>query len=410
MTCPSLPLNPDSGMLEILSEEAHGGKLALCHTCGACLSRCHLRDVVPEANPRRFVRMVANGWEEAALESRFLWTCTLCNRCTFDCPMGLRMDEVVRAARGVQARRGQTPPVLQEGIQSALETGNVSMIPKEEFVETAEWLEEELQGELEDEAFRFPLDVKGAKYVYLPNPREINIVPMHLMQNALLLNELGETWTLGSEISDVTNWGYFAGDRDATRRIALRVAEAVETLEAENLVLTECGHAFWVYARNLEHWIGRKPRFRVLSMIELIDQGIREGRLRLDPEKNPQLTTYHDPCNLGRKGGLLEEPRRVLKAAVKEFVEMRPCGMEGWCCGGGGGVDRVPESTDTRLQTGKYKMDQIAKTGARVVATGCLSCQSTLNDLKKHYKVNVEILTVTELASRALVRKADGAA
>ena len=404
MPSQALPLNPGSRVFEILGKETHGENLPLCHTCGSCLSRCHLQEAVPEANPRQFIRMLANGWDEALLESRLLWTCTLCNRCTFDCPMGLRMDEVVRAARGLQASRDQSPPVLREGVLSALETGNVSMIPSEEFVETVEWLGEEMQEDQGDDAFQLPLDVKGARYVYLPNPREINVVPMHLSGNAALLQALGESWTLGSELSDVTNWGYFVGDQEAMRKIALRVTEAVEALEAENLVLTECGHGFWVYARNLERWLGRPPGFRVLSMIELLDRGIQEGRLHLDPGKNPGRTTYHDPCNLGRKGGLYEEPRRVLRAAVGEFVEMQPNREAAWCCAGGGGVDRVPESTPVRMQAGRFKADQIVRTGARVVATGCLSCQSTITELKKHHKLEVEVLTVTQLAVRALVR------
>jgi Fe-S oxidoreductase len=347
--------------------------------------------------------MVCNGWEDLALESRFLWTCTLCNRCTFDCPMGIRMDEVVRAVRGVQAERGDTPSVLQDGVDSALETGNVSMIPKDEFVDTVEWLEEELQDELEDESFSFPIDRKGAKYVFLPNPREINIIPMHFMGNAKILHALGESWTVGSELSDVTNWGYFVGDPEATKKIALRVTEAVEALEAETLVLTECGHGFKVYARDLEQWIGRKPGFKVVSILELIAQGIREGRLRMDPEQTPERVTYHDPCNLGRKGGIFDAPREILRAAVMEFVEMWPNGIAGLCCGGGGGADRVPELAPVRFEAGQAKVDQILRTEARIVATGCLSCMSTLHELKKHHKLEVEITTVAALASKALV-------
>ena len=399
----SRELKQDSRVIEYLGRAITGKNPDLCQTCGSCLSRCFLKDVVPEANPRKFVRMVCNGWEDLALESRFLWTCTLCNRCTFDCPMGIRMDEVVRAVRAVQAERGDTPSVLQDGVESALETGNVSMIPKDEFVDTVEWLEEELQDDLEDESFSFPIDRKGARYVFLPNPREINIIPMHFMGNAKILHALGESWTAGSELSDVTNWGYFVGDPEATRKIALRVAEAVEALEAETLVLTECGHGFKVYARDLEQWIGRKPGFKVVSILELIAEGIREGRLRMDPEQNPERVTYHDPCNLGRKGGIFEAPREILRATVKEFVEMWPNGIAGLCCGGGGGTDRVPELAQIRFEAGQAKVDQISRTEAKVVATGCLSCMSTLHELKKHHKLDVEITTVAALASKALV-------
>jgi Fe-S oxidoreductase len=48
-------------------------------------------------------------------------------------------------------------------------------------------------------------------------------------------------------------------------------------------------------------------------------------------------------------------------------------------------------------------VDQILRTEAKVVATGCLSCMSTLHELKKHHKLDVEITTVADLASKALV-------
>ena len=50
--------------------------------------------------------------------------------------------------------------------------------------------------------------------------------------------------------------------------------------------------------------------------------------------------TYHDPCNLARSGGLIEEPREILRAAVNDFREMpdNTIRQNTFCCGGGGGL------------------------------------------------------------------------
>jgi heterodisulfide reductase subunit C len=46
---------------EFLQEETRGANLHLCQVCGSCVSRCHLRDVLPEVNPRKIVRLTLSG-------------------------------------------------------------------------------------------------------------------------------------------------------------------------------------------------------------------------------------------------------------------------------------------------------------------------------------------------------------
>lgn len=46
---------------------------------------------------------------------------------------------------------GLVPKTLQATVDAAVNTGNNMGIPTEEFVDTIQWMEEELQDELEDE-------------------------------------------------------------------------------------------------------------------------------------------------------------------------------------------------------------------------------------------------------------------
>ena len=57
-----------------------------------------------------------------------------------------------------------------------------------------------------------------------------------------------------------------------------------------------------------------------MSVHDLLKEYIETGRIKLDKSKHPELTTYHDPCNLGRKGGIFEAPREILRAAVNRWV------------------------------------------------------------------------------------------
>ncbi len=385
-----------------LRDEPRGNNLALCQDCGACLSRCPLGEFVPEIGPRKFLHLLRNGWEEEALASRLVWTCTLCNRCTHDCPTGVLMEDVMRAARGVLATRGDVPEPLATGITSRLETGNVSEVPAEEYREHAEWMAEELQMELDDPSVTFPMDKAGARYLYLPNPRELTVSPGIFTANLKILHLLGVDWTLSSTCSDVTNWGYFTGDDRAAGQIIAQVVEAAERLQVETLVLTECGHGYKSYTYDAQRLLGRPLPFKVEIISRMAARGIESGKLRVDPSRNPGLHTYHDPCNMGRKADLLDPPRVIMAAAVAQFVELSPNRMESLCCGGGGGVDRVPRSSEIRNQVGGLKIQQIQRSGAETVVTGCLSCQSTIDALARHHKHKVKVLTLGQTVARAL--------
>jgi Fe-S oxidoreductase len=113
--------------------------------------------------------------------------------------------------------------------------------------------------------------------------------------------------------------------------------------------------------------------------------------------------TLHDPCNLVRAGGVIEEQRFVLRRAVADFVEMTPNRVDNYCCGGGGGQLSMGEYRDRRVEAGKIKADQIRRTGARIVATPCHNCIDQLIELNQVYGLGVEIKTVAEIVADALV-------
>jgi hypothetical protein len=75
---------------------------------------------------------------------------------------------------------------------------------------------------------------------------------------------------MSSRHTDVTNWGYFTGNDASLQTMVREKVEAAEALNIERLVMSECGHADKVYQKMLEKLLGRRPRFRVSSMPELL--------------------------------------------------------------------------------------------------------------------------------------------
>ena len=384
-----------------------GDNISECLTCGACSTRCSWFDGQLEGHkgplPRQIVRMSALGLDHALVESNMLWDCLLCNRCTEVCPMGITMDVVVRKARSLDIAADRISHDMKKGIETRLELGDVNGLTKEEFVETVEWVSEEFADDMEDPAAEIAYNKEGAKFLYLPNPRELGLNLLHLSAMAKLFYAMKETWTLSSFHTDVTNWGYFVGKDDIARKMALMVVEPAEELGIETLVLSECGHGYHVLKKGLEALIGRKPKFNVTSIPELALEYARKGVLKFDPSVHPFPVAYHDPCNLARKTGVYDAPRELLGLCCEKVVELTPNREDAICCGGGGGMLQDSTSTKTRMVTGKPKADQMRAAGVENVATACLSCHRQLGELSKHFDLGIKVDTVAAMASAALI-------
>lgn len=392
-----------SPLFKLLNQFSMGDNISECLTCGACNSRCTWFDGEGGPLPRQIIRMAALGLDEQLVNSNMIWDCLLCNRCTQGCPMGITMDQVVRKARSLALADEKIPGDIKKGIKNRLELGDVNGLTTEEFVETVEWVSEEFEDEVDDPNAQIPHDIKGTKLLYLPNPRELGLNLLHLTAMAKLFYATKETWTLSSHHTDVTNWGYFSGNDETARKIALMVVEPAEELGIETLVLSECGHGYHVLKYLLEDIIGRKPEFEVVSMPELVVRYARKGVLKFDPGVHPYKIAYHDPCNIARKSGGFDAPRELLSMVCDGVVELIPNRKDGICCGGGGGLLQDSKSTPKRMITGKPKADQMKAAGLPHLATACLSCHRQLGELSKHYKLGIQVDTVASLASESLV-------
>jgi Fe-S oxidoreductase len=139
------------------------------------------------------------------------------------------------------------------------------------------------------------------------------------------------------------------------------------------------------------------------SVLELLEEYLEAGRIRVDPEKNTERVTLHDPCNLVRWGGLAEPQRRVLRRVVRDFVEMTPNRKDNYCCGGGGGMLAMSEYGSRRVASGRIKADQVRSSGAKIIATPCHNCADQLLEIAKAYRLGTEIMAVVELVYNALV-------
>ncbi len=328
--------------------------------------------------------------------------CTMCGRCVGHCSIGVDIEYVIRAGREMLAKMGYVPASLQATVDAALESGNNMAIADEDFLDTIEWMEEELQDELNDPTASIPINQPGKNVLYTLNPREPKFFPLSIAAMAKIFYAAKETWTLSANMYDVTNYAYFSGHPKHSRIIAQRMFDEMQKMQAKKLVLAECGHGSRASRWEGPNYIGKEfPE--TLNSVELIAGYIKSGRIKPDKEPTQEIVTLHDPCNLVRSGGIVDEQRYILKNTVKNFVEMTPCGVDNFCCGGGGGQLAMSEYNDRRIKIAEIKAEQIKKTGAGIVATPCHNCVDQLSQINVTYRLNVQIKTMAEIVADALI-------
>jgi Fe-S oxidoreductase len=337
-----------------------------------------------------------------ALRETAFEACTMCGRCETYCTAGINTGEVMFLARSMLTSTGKTPEGIERTLDLALDSGNNMGVTKEDFLETIEWLSEELTDEYGEETGKMPVDTKAESF-YLINPREVKFYPLSLQAAAKVFNAAGESWTLSTEYFDITNYGFFAGDPSTAGELAGRAFNAAKKLGCRRIVVSECGHGYNALRFGASRWRKQKSEIKVVSIVEMMDEYLTSGRIKVDKSKNTQRITLHDPCNLVRRGGVFKPQRRILDAVAADWVEMSPSGKYNYCCGGGGGMRAQTAQKKRSLEAGKLKAEQIRATGAGIVAAPCHNCIDQIEDISKEYKLGVKTTTLVELVAEALI-------
>jgi len=141
-------------------------------------------------------------------------------------------------------------------------------------------------------------------------------------------------------------------------------------------------------------------KIEVRHFCEVVSENISSLKLRFQRKVR---VTYHDPCQLARSLGLIEEPRRILNAIENiELVETEWTNRE-WatCCGGGGGFEAVFPELSHVLAVNRTK--ELLETEAEIIVTHCPGCIMQLKGGLKELKVSgVEVLDLAQIVAMAM--------
>ena len=132
---------------------------------------------------------------------------------------------------------------------------------------------------------------------------------------------------------------------------------------------------------------------RVRDIVELASS-CKLTETRREPGEK-RIVTYHDPCHAARGQKLVAPPRQILRSLPG--VEYRELPEANWCCGGAAAY--ALSHGDLSEKVLERKIDNVAKTGANVLATSCPACIIQLAYGVRKRGLPVRVCHISEIVS-----------
>lgn len=359
--------------------------LETCLHCGMCAEACHfyvatgaakytpIQKVAPlrrvyrrEIGPMRWLhRLVSRDITARELESfqeLVFDSCTECGRCDLMCPMGIQISPMINIMREALTAAELAPPEFR-ALEAEQGTRHTDLgVGRTEIAALA--------ARISAAGVNVPVDAVRAEILYFATPLDVRLFPDSLKNAARIFNRLGASWTLLGASAELIGTGESSSEVDV-----LRIVAEAEQRGAKTVILPECGHAYPRLRFEAANVIGRELPFAVLTISEYVGRQIKDGKLKLKPMSGNATVTYHDPCKIGRHGGVFEEPRTAVKALGLELREMESHERTGYCCGGGAGQFLIGRAQRLRQRAFEIKMHEADDTGAKTLVTACNCCR-----------------------------------
>ena len=328
-------------------------------------------------------------WEELVYDS-----CTMCGRCSMVCPVGNDITYMIRKMREGFAASGHAPEGLIGATRRAVEIGSPMGVKLPALQAQIRHLEE-------DTGLSIPVDVEGVEYLCMLSSMEIMNFPEYIGAIAKIFKHAGISWTISSEAFEATNSGIQIGVSEIAAELVQRIVDAAEKLKVKTVISPECGHAYTALCWEGPNLVGKPFDFEVKHILEVLDELRATGKIKIK-DKMSELLTYQDPCQIARRGGVLEEPRKLIHEFAENFVEMPDAGVMNWCCGAGGGVSSNERADELRIKVFQRKKDQIDAVNPDALVSACSNCRIHIEDGLEEYHMELPVLSLTETLAEHL--------
>nr|WP_239583562.1 (Fe-S)-binding protein [Metabacillus iocasae] len=327
-----------------------------------------------------------------------IWACTTCRNCEDQCPvMNEHVDKIIDLRRFLVLTEGKMDADAQRAMTNIERQGNpwgLNRKERETWREAREDVQiptvKEMSKAGEDFEYLFWVGSMGS---YDNRSQKI------ALSFAKLLNEAGVKFAiLGNKEKNSGDTPRRLGNEFLFQELVTKNIEEFAKNDVKKIVTID-PHAYNIFKNEYPDF-GLEAE--VYHHTELLDQLVKEGKLKPTFEVNETIT-FHDSCYLGRYNEVYDPPREILKSipGVK-LVEMERNRETGMCCGAGGGLMWMEETTGNRINVART--EQALAVSPSVISAGCPYCLTMLSDGTKAKEVEEQVSTydVAELLEKAV--------
>jgi len=329
-----------------------------------------------------------------------IWYCTTCNHCYAVCPVAVSAVDLVREVRAARIESGDGVPVnIQEMLESIYKFKNPWQGARSKRVGWAEGISVPV----------FSEGAESKRCLYIGCTPAYDTRLQSVAAGAVrLLNAAGlEFAVLGKEEVCCSEFVRKVGEEGLFNELAFENIDLFERYGIEEVVVI-CPHGYQTMSQEYPLLDEASSRRRFIHITEVLAGLIKEGRIR--PEKRIEVTvTYHDPCYLGRRSGIYDSPREVIRSIPGvELVEMPRSRENSFCCGGGGGRMWMESEADEKIA--EKRVAEAVETGAEIIVTACPFCFSNLDDAVKTagYEERIRVVDLTEFLAESVFSSGEG--
>ncbi len=385
-------------------------EIKACTQCRECLRHCPVQEVTEKLRiaPSEKIRQYRGFIEqteglkniifrkevtEEVLRdfTEAVFECTTCGACGEVCPVGIDTQRLWPLLRREMVLRGLGPVGVQREIPETIrKTGNPYGKPYTDRYKP--W---------------FPDDVDVAEQAevayYAGCTGAYQAMPM-VRGDVIVMKTIGIPFTmLGEEEEVCCGFPLFiTGQFEMLETLVTTLVEAYRKKGVKTLVCS-CPCCVNMMIKDWPQFYGEKLPFQIVHITQFLLKALRDGRVVFEKEISERLI-YHDPCYLSRGVGVIEEPRKLLRAIPGvELVEFDHNRRLSRCCGAGGAARKVFH--ENAVAIARLSIDEAVKKGADRLVLSCPACYEKVNEAMTGYKNQIPIVDIMELIATTITRR-----
>jgi len=370
--------------------------LKMCRCCFMCRHACpvFLATKLDADTPRGHALLISrideglSQWTEDTIDK--IYRCSQCSLCKELCEFKWGEDLVVQVGRENIVKGGRAPETVKNLARLLIDRRAVYNKPAKEF-----------------KVQRPVVRGKQTEVLYFAGDTAFYQHPEIIRATEVVLDTLGVNWAM-LEKGESTGVELFElGYTDEARKAARGLADKIMDIHPR-ILITGCAHAYRAFKELYPQWgIEAFKDIQIFHITEYLFNKARDGELKLAPDSTLSGISYHDPCQLGRKMGVYDAPRDLIKAITgNPPIELFHSRGEAECCGAG--CVMYLTNHDISIKVAHRRIESVLQENAKSVITACPNCKNILARANQDMHGGIKVLDIVELIALQVRDKVKG--